>query len=433
VSQRTAYVNARLLDPVSRLDASGALMTEGASILDFGPRLFNAGRPEGVVTVDCGGKCLAPGVIDMRAFLGEPGGENRETLASASEAAAAGGVTTLVALPHTNPPIDSGALVEFIYRRARETALVNVLPMGAVSKGLEGREMTELGLLAEAGAICFGDGDRAVASARLMRRVLSYATAFDLLITQHVEDPSLAANGAMTEGEMAMRLGLPGIPNAAEVIMVERDLRLVELTGARWHAAGLSTADGVEAIRQAKKRGLKVTCGVAPHHFALNDTAVEQYRTFAKTSPPLRSEDDRKAIVAGLADGTIDVICSNHQPEDTESKRQPFAQAAFGVVGVETMLPVTLELVHNKHLPLLDALYRLTVAPADLLGLKSGRLAKGAPADLVLFDPNTPWLIDANKLSSKSKNSAFDERPVQGRVLRTVVAGRTVYTLPPDA
>jgi dihydroorotase len=433
VSQRTSYVNARLLDPASGLDAPGALMTEGASILDFGPRLFNAGRPEGVVTVDCGGKCLAPGIVDMRAFLGEPGGENRETLASASEAAAAGGVTTLVALPHTAPPIDSGALVEFIYRRARETALVNVLPMGAVSKGLEGREMTEMGLLAEAGAICFGDGDRAVASSRLIRRVLSYATAFDLLVTQHVEDPSLAANGAMTEGEMAMRLGLPGIPNAAEVIMVERDLRLVELTGARWHAAGLSTADAVEAMRQAKKRGLKVTCGVAPHHFALNDTSVGEYRTFAKTSPPLRSEDDRKAIVAGLADGTIDVICSNHQPEDTESKRQPFTQAAFGVVGVETMLPITLELVHNKHLPLLDALRRLTVAPADLLGLKSGRLAKGAPADLVLFDLNTPWLIDASKLNSKSKNSAFDERPVQGRVLRTVVGGRTVYTLPPDA
>lgn len=433
MSQRTAYVNARLLDPASGLDAPGQLLTEGNSILDLGPRLFAGGRPEGTITVDCGGKCLAPGVIDMRAFLGEPGAENRETLASASEAAAAGGVTTLVALPHTAPPIDSGALVEFIYRRARETALVNVLPMGAVTKGLEGKEMTELGLLAEAGAICFGDGDRAVASARLMRRILSYATAFDLLVTQHVEDPSLAAGGAMTEGEMAMRLGLPGIPNAAEVIMIERDLRLAELTGGRWHAACLSTADGVEAIRQAKRRGLKVTCGVAPHHFALNDTAVGEYRTFAKTSPPLRSETDRKAIVAGLADGTIDVICSNHQPEDTESKRQPFAQAAFGVIGVETMLPVTLELVHNKHLTLLEALRRLTCGPADLLGLKSGRLAKGAPADLMLFDPEVPWLISADRLISKSKNSAFDRRPVQGRVLRTVVGGRTVYTLPPDA
>jgi len=430
---RVAYTNARLLDPASGLDAIGGLLTEGNQILDLGPRLFNAGRPEGAVTVDCGGKCLAPGLIDMRAFLGEPGGENRETLASASEAAAAGGVTTLVALPHTDPPIDSGALVEFVHRRARETALVHVLPMAAVTKGLLGKEMTELGLLAEAGAVCVGDGDRAVASARLMRRILSYASAFDLLVTQHVEDPSLAAGGAMTEGEVAMRLGLPGIPNAAEVILVERDLRLVELTGGRWHAAGLSTADGVEAIRQAKARGLNVTCAVAPHHFALNDTAVGEYRTFAKTSPPLRSEADRKAIVAGLADGTIDVICSNHQPEDTESKRQPFAQAAFGVVGVETMLPITLEMVHNKHLSLLDALKRLTLGPAELLRLKSGRLAKGAPADLVLFAVDAPWLIDAERLSSKSKNSAFDRRPVQGRVLRTVVAGRTVYTLPPDA
>ena len=427
VSRRVAYVNARLLDPASGLDATGALLTEDGAIADFGPRLFNDGLPDGIERIDCRGLALAPGLIDMHAHLREPGAEYQETLATASLAAAAGGITTIVATPNTQPVIDDVALVEFVARRARDTARVNVRPMAAATRGLRGSEMTEMGLLAEAGAVAFTDGDRAVADARLMRRALSYASAFDLLLVQHVEDPSLAREGVMNEGEVAMRLGLAGIPAAAETIMVERDLRLAALTGGRWHAAHLSTADTLEPMRAAKRRGLRVSCGVAPVNFALNETSVGEYRTFAKVSPPLRTEPDRKAIVAGLADGTIDVISSGHCPQDTESKRLPFSLAAFGVIGLETMLPLALELWHNGSVPLLRVLAAMTERPAEILRLPGGRLAKGTPADLVLLDLEAPWRIDEKRLHSKAKNSPFHDRPVQGRAERTIVAGRTVY------
>ena len=427
MSRRTVYVNARLLDPASGLDVAGALLTEDAMIADLGPRLFSAGMPDGVEVIDCGGHCLAPGLIDMHAWLREPGHEHQETLATAARAAAAGGVTTVVAMPNTEPVIDDVALVEYIARRARETAAVTILPAAAVSKGLRGTEMTEFGLLAEAGAVAFTDGDRAIADARLMRRALAYATTFDLLIMQVCEEPALAQDGVMNEGEVAMRLGLAGIPALAETIVVERDLRLIELSGGRWHAAQLSTASAIEAMRQAKARGLRVTAGCAPHNFALNDTAVGEYRTFAKTKPPLRGEDDRQAVVRAIADGAIDVISSAHCPQDPESKRLPFAQAAFGVIGLETMFGLALELYHNGQVPLLTLLGCMTARPAELLKLKSGRLARGAPADLIVFDPDAPWRVDEKKLRSKSKNSPYDGRPLQGHVLRTVVAGATVF------
>lgn len=426
-SRPLAVLGARLLDPASGLDTTGGILVVDERIAAVGPQVGRDGLPEGTEIVEAGGDCLAPGLVDMRTQLREPGEEHKETIASAARAAAAGGVTTMVCLPNTDPVIDDVAGVEFIARRARETRLAKVYCYGAVTKQLGGRDLVEMGLLAESGALAFTDGLTAVADARVMRRALSYASGFGLLVIQHPEEPRLADGGAMNEGEMATRLGLPGIPRAAEVMMIERDLRLVDMTGARYHVAHVSTAESVAAIRVAKARGLAVTCDTAPPYFALNETAVGDYRTFAKLSPPLRSEDDRKAIAAALADGTIDCIASDHAPHDQDSKRVPFAQAAFGVIGLETLLPVSLEMYHKGEIRLLDLLRRMTVAPAELLGLEQGRLAVGAPADLVLFDPDRAWKVDVDGFRSKSKNSAFDERPVQGMVRRTVVDGRTVF------
>ena len=425
--ERIAYLNARLLDPATGLDTPGALLVQDGRIADVGPDLFRNGAPSVGEVVDCEGLCLAPGLVDMRVQLREPGEEHKETIHTAGDAAAAGGVTTMVSLPNTNPVIDDVSVVEFIARRAQEARRVNVRCYGSVTRGLHGEELTEMGLLSEAGALGFTDGTKAVASSRVMRRALSYAKGFGLMIIQHPEDPSLAGDGAMNEGEIATRLGIAGIPADAEVMMIERDLRLVALTGGRYHAAHISTAAAIEAIRKAKAQGLQVSCDTAPHYFALNENAVGEYRTFAKVSPPLRGEEDRRAVVDGLADGTIDAIASDHAPHDQDSKRLPFEQAAFGAVGLETLLPLTLELVHNRRLTLLDALRRLSTRPADLLGLPAGTLKRGAPADIILFDPEKPWLIEEKKLRSKSKNSPYDTRPVQGQVARTVVGGRTVF------
>jgi len=424
---RTAYLNARLLDPASGLDSNGALLVENGRITDLGPNLFSDGAPSVNKIIDCKGLCLAPGLIDMRVQLREPGDEHQESIASGSLAAAAGGVTTMVCLPNTSPVIDDVSVVEFIALRASEESLVKVFCYGALTRGLVGKELTEIGLLHDAGALAFTDGIFGTADALVMRRALSYSRAFDALIVQHPEEPRLASNGVMNEGEIASRLGLAAIPAEAEVIIIERDIRLVELTGGRYHVAHVSTAAAIEVIRAAKDRGLNLTCDTAAHYFALNETAVGNYRTFAKVSPPLRAESDRQAVVQGLSDGTIDAIVSDHTPHDQEAKRLPFANAAFGVVGVETLLPLTLELYHNGHLSLLGALNHVTASPAKILRLKGGELARGAPADMVLFDPDTPWQISEDALHSISKNSAFDGRPVQGRVERTIVDGRTVF------
>ena len=427
---RVAYVNARLIDPETGLDGSGALVTEGRRIVDLGPRLA---PPEDAEVIDCGGHCLAPGLVDMRAHLREPGAEHKETLATASHAAAAGGVTSIACMPNTDPPIDQIALIEFIARRARETSLVKIYPIAAITRGLEGQELTELGLLAEAGAVGFSDADRAVMNSRVMLRALTYAKRFGKLLMQHPEDAALCAGGMMNDGELATRLGLTGMPGEAEVIIIDRDLRLVERSGTAYHVAHLSTAAAVDAVRAAKARGLPVTCATAPHYFTLDETACDDYRTFAKVRPPLRSEADRVAICAGLADGTIDAIVSDHAPHDQDSKRATFAQAAFGIIGLETMLPLALALVHDGHLGLTELLRRLCATPARLLGLEQGRLAKGAPADLVLFDLETPWTIDVSALRSKSLNAPYDDRPVRGRALRTVVGGRTVFDAAAEA
>ena len=424
-----AYTNARLLDPASGLDAPGAVLTEGETIVEAQPGLFENGVPKNVRNVDCFGACLSPGLVDIRMHTGEPGEEHKETLATAGRAAVAGGVTTMVCLPNTEPVIDDMSTVEFVARRARKHGLAKVYCYGAISRGLSGKQITEMGMLAEAGAVAFTDGLKALVDAQVMSRALSYAGTFDLLIVQHPEEPSLTEDGVMNAGETATRLGLAGIPLEAEVIMVERDIRLAEMTGGRIHFAHISTAAAVDVIRQARARGVKVTCDTAPPYFALNELAVGDYRTFAKLAPPLRIESDRQAVVAGLVDGTIDVIASDHLPQDEEAKRLPFSEAASGGIGLETLLPVTLELVHNGHIDLLTALGLITSKPAELLNLRAGRLESGAPADLMIFDPDKGWKVTDNKLHSKSKNSPFDGRPVQGQVLRTVIDGRTVFEL----
>jgi len=295
-----------------------------------------------------------------------------------------------------------------------------------VTRGLKGKEITELGLLSSYGAVGFTDGIKAVADAQVMRRALAYASTFDLVIAQHPEEPSLAS-GAMNEGELATRLGLAGIPAAAEVIMIARDLRLVELTDGRYHVANVSTAAAVEVIRAAKKRGLRVTCDTAPHYFTLNENAVGDYRTFAKVSPPLRGEADRRAVAEAVADGTIDAVASDHSPHDQDTKRLPFAIADCGIVGLETLLPLSLELSHKGQMSLLDVLSRISLAPAGILGLEAGSLKAGGPADLIVFDAERPWRIDPDAFRSKSKNSPFENHPVQGKMQRTVVDGRTIF------
>lgn len=424
---RTAYVNARLLDPATGLDVKGALLTDGETVADLGAELFRSGVPRGIEVVDCHGLCLAPGLVDIRVQIREPGEEHKGTIESAGMSATAGGVTTMICLPNTKPVIADMSVVEFVARRARLTGLAKIYPYAAATKNLEGREITEMGILAEAGAVAFTDGERAIGDAQVMRRALTYAKNFELMIVQHPEEPSLGKGGGMNAGELATRLGLGGIPVMAEVIMVERDIRLVEMTGGRLHFAHVSTGAALDVIRKAKARGLPITCDTAPPYFALNETSVGDYRTFAKLSPPLRSEADRKAVVEALVDGTIDAIASDHAPHDEDSKRLPFMQAAAGGVGLETLLSVTLDLYHNGHMSLLEALAKITSAPANLMGLRAGRLEKGARADLMLFDPDTAWQVIADDLISKAKNSPFDGRPVQGVVHRTVIDGRTVF------
>jgi len=421
------FINARIIDPSRNLDAPGAVIVADRRIVAAGPEATNATRPANAEIVDCDGGIVAPGLVDMRVFVGEPGAEHRETFASAGLAAAAGGVTSIVTMPDTDPVIDDVALVDFIARRARDEAEIRVFPAAALTKGLHGREMTELGLLRDAGAVGFTDGRRTVTNAAIMRRALTYGRDFGALIMHHPADPDLTGGGVMNEGETATRLGLPGIPKEAEIVVVERDIRLAALTGGRYHAAQVSCAESLDIIRRAKREKLDVTCAVSIAHVTLNENDIGPYRTFFKMSPPLRHEDDRLALIAGIADGTVDAIVSSHDPQDVDTKRHPFAEAADGVVGLETLLPAALRLVHNGDVDLLTLFRALSTRPAEILGLEVGRLAPGAPADLILVDPGTPWVCDGETLRSRSKNTPFDGARFQGRVLRTLVAGRTVY------
>ncbi|MBI4273085.1 MAG: dihydroorotase, partial [Rhizobiales bacterium] len=420
--------NARVLDPSRDLDFAGDVLIAEGAIREAKRGIGAAGVPEGTEVVDCKGHVVAPGLIDMRAFIGEPGAEHRETLASASQAAAAGGVTTIICQPDTTPVIDDPAIVDFVLRRARDTAVVHVHPMAALTKGLDGEEMTEIGLLKAAGAVAFTDGVKSITNAQVLRRALTYARDFDALVVHHTEDPDLVGEGVMNEGEYASRLGLIGIPKAAETVMLERDTRLVALTGSRYHAANITCAESLGVLRRAKNDGLTVTAATSINHVTLNEIDVGSYRTFFKVSPPLRAEADREALVAALGAGTIDVLMSDHNPQDVETKRLPFAEAAAGAIGLETMLAAGLRLVHSGALSMLALLKAMSTRPAELLGLPGGTLRPGSPADVIVFDPDLPWVLDPAELKSKCKNTPFDEARLQGRMLRTIVAGRTVYT-----
>ena len=423
----TAYANVRLVDPASGYDGPGGLIVTEGVIADVvrGPDMGSLSKD--IEVIDGKGAMLLPGLIDIRVKTGEPGAEPKETLKSAALAAAAGGVTTIVVQPDTHPVMDEPSVVDFILRRARDIGLINVYPAGAATKGGEGQRMAEIGLMHEAGCLYVTDADRPIVDSKVMRRVLAYAKAFDVLVAHRPADPWLSTGAAASEGEFASRMGLPGVPAIAEKIMLERDLALVELTGGRLLVDQLTTAAALESFQRARDKGLPVTATTSINHLSFNEIDIGDYRTFCKVEPPLRSEDDRQAVIEAVASGLIQVVVSAHAPAPAEDKRLPYDEAAPGAVGLQTLLPALLTFHHEGRIPLIDLIRAVTSAPADLLGLPAGRLAKGAPADLVLCDLNAPILIDADKLISKSKNSPFDGRRLQGKVLRTVVDGRTVF------
>ena len=420
---KTLFVNARVIDPVALTDLPGALLVENGRISEV---FETAPQMTGPEIVDCGGHCLAPGIIDIGVKVTEPGERHKESFRSAGRAAAAGGVTTIVTRPDTLPAIDTPETLEFIARRSAQDAPVHVLPMAALTKGREGREMTEFGFLLDAGAVAFTDGDRVVADARVFARALTYARSLDALVIGHVQEPTLSHGAVATSGKFASLRALPAVSPMAERMGLDRDISLLEMTGARYHADQITTARALPALERAKRNGLAITAGVGIHHLTLNEHDIADYRTFFKLTPPLRSEDDRLAVVEAVNDGLIDIISSMHTPQDEESKRLPFAEAASGALGLETLLPAALRLYHGGQISLPKLFRALSLNPAHLLGLDAGRLMPGAPADLVLFDADAPFVLDRFKLQSKSKNTPFDGARLQGKVLGTWVDGRKV-------
>lgn len=418
---RTLFTNARLIDPETGTDSPGALLVEAGVIATPGT------GAEGAQVIDCAGKCLAPGIVDIGVKIGEPGDRHKESFKSAGLAAAAGGVTTMVTRPDTSPVTDTPEVLEFVTRRAREAAPVRIKPMAALTKGRKGAEMVEIGFLQDAGAVAFSDGDRVVTNTKVLSRAMTYARSLDALVIAHPQEPGLSAGAAVTSGKFATLRGLPAVSPMAERMGLDRDIALVEMTGVKYHADQITTRRALPALERAKANGFDVTAGVSIHHLTLNELDVGDYRTFFKVKPPLRSEEDRQAIVAAVASGLIDVISSMHTPQDEESKRLPYEEAASGAVGLETLLPAAMRLYHSGDLTLPQLWRALALNPARRLGLKRGRLSPGAPADLVLFDPDAPFVLDRFTLRSKSKNTPFDGARMQGRVLGTWVAGRRVF------
>ncbi|HQZ13107.1 MAG TPA: dihydroorotase [Devosia sp.] len=418
--------NARIVDPASGFDAVGALRVEGGRIAAVSAGAAQ-GAPEGAIRVDAKGLVLAPGLVDLRVFTGEPGREYRETLQSAGEAAAAGGVTSFLAMPDTQPAIDDGALVDYLARRAQATCKVRVLPAAAITKGLKGEEITEFGLLREAGAVAFTDGRHSIQSSAVLRSAFSYAANFDMPVLHHVRDNALAGEGVMNDSLFASVLGLKGIPGVAETIPLARDLELAAATGVRYHAAQVSTARSVELLADAKRRSGNVSAGVSINNLSLNENDVGAYRTFFRLNPPLRSEDDRRAMIEGLRSGAIDTIHSDHDPQDTEVKRQPFAEASDGAIGLETMLAAALRLHHSGDIDLMTLLRAMTSRPAEILGIDAGTLKAGAPADFILIDLDYPWQVKESDFHSRSRNTAFEGARLAGKVAATYVAGQRVF------
>ncbi|TRL43469.1 dihydroorotase [Rhizobium straminoryzae] len=420
----------RIIDPSRRLDETGTIIV-GADgmILAAGAAARNQGVPEGAEVRDCRGLVATPGLVDAHVFIGEPGAEHRETIESASRAAAAGGVTSVIMMPDTDPVLDDIALIEFVKKTARDKALVNVHPAAALTRGLKGEEMTEIGMLKAAGAVAFTQGRHTLADTQVLRRAMTYAREFGAVVSLEARDPYLAVNGVMNEGLFASWLGLSGAPREAELIPLERDLRIAGLTGARYHAAKISVPESAEAIRTARARGAKATAAISINHLSLNENDIGEYRTFFKLSPPLRTEDDRQAMVDALADGTIDIIVSSHDPQDVDTKRLPFADAADGAIGLETMLSAALRLHHADRVPLMRLIDALSTRPAQIFGLDAGTLKPGARADIALIDLDEPWLVSKEKIVSRSKNTPFDEARFSGRAVATYVGGRLVHSL----
>lgn len=426
-SQPIALVNARLIDPASDYDGPGSLiLTEGV----IAEVLHTAHLPSGsadMKVIDCDGKVVCPGLIDLRVKTGEPGAEPKETLKSASRAAAAGGVTSMVVQPDTDPVIDEPAMVDFILRRARDIELVHVYPAGAATKAHNGKQMAEIGLMSESGAVYFTDVERPIINSKVLARVLSYANGFNALIAHRPKEPWLSEGAVATSGEMAARMGLSGVSALAERIALERDLALVELTGARLLVDQITTAGAIKAVAQAKAKGLDVYASASINHLVFNEIDIGDYRTFYRLDPPLRSEDDRLALVEALADGLIDVVVSNHTPLPAEDKRRPFSEAEPGAIGLQTLLAALIGLHHDREIPLIDLLRTVTINPAQLIGLEAGRLSPGAPADLIVVDIDAPFALRESDILSKSKNSPFENRTLQGKVELTLVDGRIVY------
>ncbi|MDP7149758.1 MAG: dihydroorotase [Paracoccaceae bacterium] len=425
----TLFTNARIIDPEALTETAGALLVDSGEVKEVLTQDADiaAKKLTAVNFVDCGGKVLAPGIVDIGVKISEPGERNKESFRSAGLAAAAGGVTTIVTRPDTLPSIDTPETLEFVTRRAREAAPMNVRTMAALTKGREGREMTELGFLLDAGAVAFTDGDSVTTNTKVLTRAMSYAKSLDALIVAHPQEPGLSAGAAVTSGKFAALKGLPAVSPMAERMGLDRDIALVEMTGVKYHADQITTARALPALARAKKNGFDVTAGISIHHLTLNELDVADYRTFFKVKPPLRSEDDRTAVIQAVADGLIDIICSMHTPQDEESKRLPFEEAASGAVGLETLLPAALRLYHNDQLTLPQLFRAMALNPAKRLGLASGRIQKGAPADLILFDPDAPFVLDRTRLNSKSKNTPFDGAKMQGKVLGTWVSGTRVF------